>query len=323
MTYKLLGDPHLGRAFIRGVPLARRGDREKTQWADFTNSLMEVEGVDVHVCMGDIFDRWTVPYTVIFQTSQIYRRAATQNPDVQYYLIQGNHDASRDLERVSAFRLLKAILSDVPNIHIVDHETGPLRDEFGGVMIPWSPLWNAARMVEEYEDQIAGADTAFGHWDVVAIGDTDNLLPAEALKALGIQKAITGHDHTAREIELEGLPVVITGSMQPYSFAEDPEGWLYITVTLSELEALPEDELLNKCVRVVLAPGESLDRPIDCLQLRIKHEGSPDEDQPDLSVMVGDFSIERLFDEVMTEVGVSPDFILSARQRIEDERAKE
>ena len=44
-TIELLGDAHLGKPFIHGVPLHRRGDREKMVWADFERSISDTSAV--------------------------------------------------------------------------------------------------------------------------------------------------------------------------------------------------------------------------------------------------------------------------------------
>ena len=47
-TIEFQGDAHLGKPFIHGVPLHRRGDREKMLWADFERSVSQTSA-DIHV----------------------------------------------------------------------------------------------------------------------------------------------------------------------------------------------------------------------------------------------------------------------------------
>lgn len=339
LRVKLLGDPHLGRSFLNGTPLHRRGDRERLQWADFERSLTEVDGVDVHVCMGDLFDKWTVPYTTIFNAAQLYVRAAAATPLVHYFIVQGNHDASRDLERVSAFKLFSSIVSKQKNIHVVAGE--PLvYSVLGGsgiyvginrwegeevclVFIPWDPVENAAEMVSAHEGRIKNADCVFGHWDVVTAFASDNLIPAQALKDLGVKRAITGHDHNKRDMVINDLPVKITGSMQPYSFAEDDTGQLYMTLTLTELQVIQPEIIKDKCVRVRLLPGQSVDVIPDCLQWKVQRIGDADEEEVDMSVEFEGFSFEKVFGEVMDELKVQPNFRERALQKWDEEKAKQ
>src|SRR3546814_19137811 len=78
---------------------------------------------------------------------------------------------------------------------------------------------------------------------------TDTLFPYTTLFRSGLT-IYSGHYHLPGEYEVDGHTVVCTGSMEPYSHAEDPSGDLYVTLTLAELEA--RDDLHDKCVRVLL-----------------------------------------------------------------------
>lgn len=319
---ELLGDQHLGKRFRRGVPLDRRGDREATQWEDFERSLEAGLISKFHVNMGDIFDETVVPFGVVLRAAKAYISAAEAAPECQFVVIRGNHDASKDLDRVSAFGLFAAILDNGPsNIHVLNDDVLRLDDY---VFIPWHPVYEAAEMVERNAGRITGSTTAFGHWDVVAISDTSNLLPAKALRDLGVEQAVTGHDHNARELILDEMPVLVTGSMQPYSHSEDAEGELY--VTLSPQEVLEQaDRLKYKCVRVELLPGEIFDQMIDCYQLTTVVRGQEGtEDDLDASVEFEEFDFGRLLSQACEEADLKDaDFISLLKTRIDDERSRE
>ena len=323
-----LGDPHLGRSFLNGTPLHRRGDREIMQWADFEASLNRIpDGVKVHVCMGDLFDRWAVPFHVIRKAADAYKRAADLNPDVEYVILAGNHDLSKEVEKVSAFGLFSDILENHPNITIVVGFTHVVEIEGKRlVFVPWSPMLNASEMVDEFQGDLECADAVFGHWDVVAVGDTSNLIPTETFRILGVKQAITGHDHTSRRLTMHDIPVTVTGSMQPYSFSEDVDQVFYMTFTLEEYEAIlasgKEKLLENRCVRVILGPGESVSRVVDCLMFKTKQDGV-EEDTVDVAVEIGDFSFDRLFEEVLVGEGVDPEFISLTRKKVEEERVRQ
>ena len=73
----LLGDPHLGRKFVTGVPLDRRGDREKMQMEQFEDEVIGIPpGRHFHVCMGDLFDKHTVDNKWVDFAYETYRQAA-------------------------------------------------------------------------------------------------------------------------------------------------------------------------------------------------------------------------------------------------------
>lgn len=321
----MLGDPHLGRKFENNVPLHRRGEREEMQWADLARSL-ETD-CDVHVCMGDLFDKWFVSYDAIARAASIYLEASIRNSERLYYVLQGNHDASRDLERHSAFALFRKLLGDQVVVLGSEPEGFVLTDQHGsslyGVCLPWHPVLSALELVEAHANEISCADIVFGHWDVVAIGENPNIIPAAKLKELGVKQAATGHDHTARDMVIDGLPVIVTGSMQPYSFAEDPDGKLYVTLTLPELKTKLDgnpDALKDKCVRVILQPGEVIDFAVNALMLKpIKAIEAREEGE---AVEFAAFDFEHLFQQAMTAAGVNEEYIDLARSMWNIERAK-
>jgi hypothetical protein len=304
MKTHLLGDCHLGKKFDNGCPLHRRGDREKMQFDQFVAEL-EV-ACDLHIQVGDLFDRYVVPYSVVYRTAMAYRAAAKVNPDTTYVVLRGNHDASRDADRVSAFQLFAELVRPF-GVEVVDEQPLTIADH---VFIPWHPFITAAEMI----DKIVGTPKiAVGHWDIVQIGD--NSLPAAALRDLGIERAITGHDHLKRDLVLQGLPVHVTGSMQPFSHAEDPDGILYVTTTLAEL-----GDVTDKCVRLVLAHDEILDEAIDCLQLQIVRGGVDDVDLGDVDFEA--FDLATLFEQAREEVGLDEAFGGVVLKKLDEARAE-
>jgi DNA repair exonuclease SbcCD nuclease subunit len=321
LKIELLGDPHLGKKFRNGVPLDRRGDREKTQWADFEASLRNKD-CDIHVCMGDIFEDTVVPYEVVMRTAMMYRQACKAHPDRPYVLIRGNHDASRDLERTSAFDILLAMLHECQNFvgvseHLVmRYVEGPDEEVTVMAFIPWHPIRTSVEMANDAPD----GDIAFGHWDVVTVHDDHNRIPTEVLAMKGYKKVITGHDHLRRWLVIDNTDVFVTGSMQPYSHAEDPDGNLYVTLTLEELKAIDVATLVNKCVRVKLQKGETFSENINCLQLTCMREDQSDDDVVDVSVEFEEFDFNKLAAAAYAEAGVDPTFVEKANRKIDDAR---
>ena len=99
---KILPDPHIGRKFCTGVPLHRLGEREMSQMADLRRSLMD--GPETyHICTGDLFDRFVVPNHVLLAVYERYSVAALSRSDRQFVILRGNHDASRDVSKISSF----------------------------------------------------------------------------------------------------------------------------------------------------------------------------------------------------------------------------
>jgi hypothetical protein len=62
-------------------------------------------------------------------------------------------------------------------------------------------------------------------------------------------------------------------------------------------EALARDDLRDKCVRILLEPGEDMP-DLDCLQLTRKPVDGPDEEGVEIEVGIGAFNLhETLADE--------------------------
>jgi len=287
-----MGDPHLGRRFVSGVPLHRRGEREESVWRDFRASLTDPTELDVHVCMGDLFDRAVVPYDVVLRAARAYWQAAEAFPDRTYVVLKGNHDVGGDLAATTAFDVFKALVARKPNIMVVDHQPRGLITA-AGAMLAFCP-WDKTDQIEGM-----GGDAIFGHWDIHDFGSSRNVVPTRAVSGR-FPVAVTGHDHTPQTLERDGVTVIGTGSLQPFTHGEDPHGVLYRTMTLAELLELG-DGARDLCVRVLLEQGETLPADIDCLQLTAMRRGSEVEAEPvDLAAL----DIAALWKDAMAAHGV-------------------
>jgi DNA repair exonuclease SbcCD nuclease subunit len=303
LSIHVLGDVHLGKQFQHGVPLHRRGDREKMQFAQFVADL-DTE-CDIHIQVGDLFDKMFVSYSVIYAAYEAYRDACGRASPPLYVVMRGNHDASRDADKISAFQVFAAMVRPL-GVVVVDDEAAQFADNI--CVVPWHPFKTAIEMLPQ---DLTGK-TVYGHWDIV-MGDT-NQIPAAELKARGAVRAVTGHDHNARLMEIDGLPVAVAGSMQPYSHAEDPTGVMYKTLTLSELDEWGLT-LHDCCVRLVLAPGEVLDFPVDCLQLQVQRGTAEVIDE---QVDFEEFDFDHLWD--LATVDLTPEMKITARGRLDEAR---
>lgn len=292
-----LGDPHLGRTFIEGVPLHRRGDREKMVWADFENSLNNVSS-KYHVCMGDLFDKSYVPYTVILRAYRAYKNAAEKHPDTKFYILKGNHDWTRDLTNFSAFDVFAELVADIQNISVV---TGLLVNEDNMMFVAWHPT----NTIKDYGlvETMSQVRVAFTHSDVQDFGgENNNLIPTKELAKIGVETIYNGHIHKPETFTRDGVKVVGVGSMQPYAHGQNVNDDLYITLSLTELEETDLD-LTNRCVRVILEPGEELTQDVECLQLTVKRSRDVDDVIPDVDL--GNFDMELVFKKSLDDFGVN------------------
>lgn len=266
MKIEWLGDPHLGRKFETGVPLHRRGERERNQLAKFRASLMDATA-EVHVTMGDLFDKYIVPPEVVLFAAATYMEAAARNPNTLYVVLRGNHDVSKNADKASSWDLFVALVDAHGGIWAIDIEPAAYENL---LFVPYDPF-NYDHLEEHLGPDI---DTVFGHFDIVDFGG-HNVAPTELFARHGVKTLINGHDHLARQLTRHGVEIVVTGSMEPFTHAEDPTGQLYVTVSLDQLAV---GDFRDKNVRVVLKPGEALPDGVDCLSLTAKRVGS-DEDR--------------------------------------------
>lgn len=304
VEFEVCGDPHMGRPFRNGVPLHRLGDRERMQRADLQASLARGAGAAAHICMGDLFDKPKVDNRVVAQVADDYQMAARTNY-CPFFILTGNHDEMRDADFVSSFHLFTRIVDD--HVHVIRSE--PRRHTFGTatlVFIPWHPLKTALEMVDEHAELIRGADAVFGHWDVDRrLEGTDNYIPAERLVELGVKQAITGHDHVRRQMVIAGLPVQVTGSMQPYSHSEDPERKMYATCPADDVRrmvGMQPDYFKDTCLRVV---GDWDDPVPNCLQFKVVPEEMAEAEEALAQVQVADFSMKELWAQAFE--GIDPE----------------
>lgn len=273
MNYEVLGDPHLGRKFETGVPLHRRGEREHMQRQKFIDALMNAKA-EVHVTMGDLFDKFIVPPEVVLFAAHSYMAAADKNPNTLYVVLRGNHDVSRNRDKASSWDLFCALVDQHSNVWAVDY--APAEYE-GMLFVPYDPF-NYDHLEEHLH---AGISVVFGHFDIVDFGG-HNVIPTALFAKHGINLVVNGHDHLARMERRDGVDIIVTGSMEPFTHAEDKVGELYITTTLEEL---PHLDVTNKNVRVLLKPGETLPDDIDCLSLVAKRVNT----EEDISVDTTEF----------------------------------
>lgn len=307
MKIDIMGDPHLGKTFVHGVPLHRRGEREEMVWRDFEANLRATDA-DLHVCLGDLFDRAIVPFNVILRAADLYLSTAAQKPSTRFVILRGNHDVQKLLEKASAFDLFARLVASAPNITIV---TDAVMIE-GYLFVGYDPV---TPLADRITDAFAGARAAFFHAETETFGNDFNLIPTAKLAALGITQVYNGHEHKAARITRDGVEIEIVGSLQPYAHGEESDDRLYVTLTLDALETA--GDLMGKCVRVLLQPGEVLDREIDALQVTVKRESEAVEEQ---TVTLDGFDIDVLFWQAFAEAGVGDALTETMIERFHERR---
>lgn len=304
---KLIGDPHLGKEFRNGVPLHRRGEREAQQFKELRDQLLTPE-VDLIIIMGDLFDKFQVSNEVIMKFVRLTHEVHYEGmPKV--YVLMGNHDVTRNVNLISSFDLVSN-MNVARNFEFVSVNTLVGTDI---LLCPYNAFVHTSELFGPLKDLKYSA--IFGHWDTISFDDIGhNLLPY--FMAENTPLIVTGHEHTPKEWTLpNGTRIIVTGSMLPYSHAEDPEGKLYVTLSVEEFLKDPA-AYKDMCVRLLVEDGEELPEQIDVLQLTVKHVTK--EQQEEINVSLEEFSMKKLFTEAMTKFNVSEETIEKYWEKYQD-----
>lgn len=315
-----IGDPHLGRVFKTGVPSNRAGEREKSLYQTFFNLMNPKDPLikDV-IVMGDLFDRFIVSPTVVLSAYSLIRSAHESNPNIRYTIIPGNHDLSKDVTKKSSYEVLYNMLMPycLGNEHLKILLNNPMYDfvedptdaSFSILSYDcYNPFpehrWSFADKSADVWDE-ADHVLSFGHWDSLDILETGFTPSQELLDRCTL--TVSGHEHSYREyvypFDKNNNKVLFTGSMQPYSHAEDPDHLLYVTIDQDDLTDYDLSTLKYKCVRIYCDNTFALETPIDCLSLSYLYKESIQEDietVEDLSVV--DNSYRARMANMMTSI---------------------
>lgn len=295
-----IGDPHLGKKF-GGVPLHRRGEREKSQFKQFSDELNA--DTNITIMVGDLFDTFNVTNEVLLETMSIITEASVANPDKKFIFISGNHDVSRDANVRGSFEILDFYCCTLNNVMCYTYTHVYQWEDLSILLCPYSEFKSAYEEVSKFSKE--KFDLVVGHWDNVEIAGPHNLIPIQALQMI-TNTVVSGHIHVPYTIVADKLTVHGTGSMQPYSHAEDPKGDVYVTRTVQQIQlALLGNPraFSDKCLRVVIEKGEEIPENIDCLQLGVKVVSVTEKE--DYQVELGDFNFEQMFKDTFKENEVS------------------
>lgn len=304
----LIGDPHMGRTF-NNVPLHRRGERERSQLVDLKRHLNV--SCRTNIMVGDLFDKPLVDLKVVHAVTDLYEEAALNHPDTDFVALAGNHDLARQLRDKDgnpvrgSFHTFARMVAHLPNVYVL-FKPRVLNDV---AFFPWDWEVSAKDQVDALGNRYS---CAVGHWDLADFGGSvEHLVPTRALADHGCEVIYGGHYHVAGEYVVDGGTVHCTGSMQPYTHAEDPSGKLYRTVTLAELEEIDPTDLNLK---VILAPGETMPE-VDCLSLITVREGEFEAVEFN-EVDLGEFKVSVVLEQKFEELQVPAAVQLFIKEKI-------
>lgn len=285
-----IGDTHIGKRFRTGVPLNKLGEREELIYKLFEEQLNQEADAIIH--LGDLFDTPTISYDDLMRTFTLIRDVATHHPTCHYIFLAGNHDISKETNKICAFKILSYLLEIQSNVSFVYDEA---RYFYDLSMEVWPYM-----SYDQIRECLCGtrptvADICCGHFDEPFPPDIFNRF----------KEVHTGHIHVSKQVN----NITVHGSIIPMNFGEDPTGILYRTVSLEQFEEIinnPLDEQWQDyCYRIILKEGEVLPTGISCRQLiGVKEEVITSEEKQEEVAFDDTLNLEALFHEALDDTGL-------------------
>lgn len=269
ITIQIIGDPHLGKSFKQGVPKDLLGFREQLSLNVFRELLNKP--VNYIIIVGDLFDKFQVDSSVFYSVLSIIEESALSNPNTSYIYLNGNHDLSKEVDKISSFQLLAKYVSihqNISNVSIIlDKQESPLlKLEKDGIVLGLFHYNPFVSIDDEYNDTDLFIEEndypyriAFGHWETIDFNSDvfiNRQVPKKVLKYFNY--VITGHEHKPKLTITDNVPILTVGSMIPYAFGEQldvEENVNYVTTTIDCINSnLQNNELYYEfsCVRILV-----------------------------------------------------------------------
>lgn len=298
-TIQTIGDVHLGKKFS-GVPLHKRGIFE-AQVINRFKVLLNTKA-DFIVQPGDLFDEFNVDNALVLLAYKLIINAATKNPDIQYVILRGNHDDSKDLTKTSSFAIFATILeaADLSNVTVVGDEPMAIQTPKGNWIkfIGWSAKHSALELAQMGSQE--KMEAIFGHWDLSVPDNVSqhNMIP---LDHLNTELVVVGHTHIPSDTNRGGKRILVTGSLFPYAHGEQLDtDELFYTIKLADYDPEIHD---GKIVRFILEDGESIPDGDFLRVSAIPIAGGVEEIEEDDSVVEG-FDLVVLLKKYLAENGI-------------------
>lgn len=282
----IIGDVHIGKTFRTGVPKHRLGERELMVLSQLTELLNR--DVDYTVLVGDLFDKIRVSNTDLLRVIDIIENAVRSNPSIHYVVINGNHDMPKEVDRRSSFQIFEKYFSNnnFNNLKIVSTnlDTNIVEVKEHGVLLYFSHYNPFLSLDSEVPSEVFNTidrslypiRIAFGHWETIDFGSDhfiDRDVPSVVLENFNL--VVTGHEHKPKLTIVDNVPVLTSGSMQPYAYGEElpEETSFYRTLTTSQVNSCLEKDpeyFKDSYIRILTEVGDDLPENFECLSRTYK-----------------------------------------------------
>lgn len=313
-----IGDAHLGRVFKTNVALDRRGEYEERQFGAFDNLLnsSRPEGLEktnfIKCQVGDLFDKAVVSNQTVLLTLELLQHyeATSEEP---IYIISGNHDDSKSVTEPTSWDMLAKFFDGSDKVFFIKKwavHTFP--DNSQVLFVGWNIHQNVAQAFIEAEKAGFKPNLVVCHLDRISYGNDDNVIPYQFLRSKDVVSVVTGHEHKPFHFWEGEMSVIGTGSLLPYSHAEDPDSDYYITIKGFEnlqsfLEENNADFLKHKHVRVYIEEenmDEFLALDLNCLSLQVNKAEAISMEDAVTEVVVESYDAKTIWNQSVAETGL-------------------
>jgi len=221
MKIKVLNDLHLGVQRSAGTTVSSRQALHAFQIQQLHNLLNEdYQNIDYVLINGDLFDTFNVSTSVFFDTFRVFKGFLMRKGSPKLIFSEGNHDLSKDNQKISSLRLLYAILAEEHEVTYISEK--PVNFSAQVLIVPH------IRRQEDFEEHLETLceqteplpSFIFLHanYDNPFAGAFDHSLNVSAELAHKLQvrgsHLIFGHEHQRRKV---GDKLLITGNQIPTS----------------------------------------------------------------------------------------------------------
>ena len=313
-----IGDAHLGRVFKTNVALDRRGEYEEQQFEEFERLLKvsRPEGLEnshyIKCQVGDLFDKAVVSNQTVLRTLELlqFYEMTAEEP---IYIISGNHDDSKSVTEPTSWDMLAKFFDGSPKVFFIKKwavHTFP--DGSQVLFVGWNIHHNVAQAFIKAEESGFNPNLVVCHLDRISYGNDDNVIPYQFLKTKDIVSVVTGHEHKPFQFWEGEMKVTGTGSLLPYSHAEDPDSDYYITIKGFEdvrdyFGSKGEEFFRNKHVRVYIEEenmDEFLALDLDCLSLQVNKAEAINMEEAVTEVVVESYDAKTIWNRSVAETGL-------------------
>ena len=317
----IIGDVHIGKTFRTGVPKNRLGERESMILSQLTDLLDR--DVDYTILVGDLFDKVRVSNSDLYNLISIVDHAVISKPETTFAIINGNHDMPKEVGRISSFQLFQKYFERAShsNLKIISkHNLENIIKIPEKKVLLYLSHYNAFSSLDEEldNDLLLTQDDldnysyriAFGHWETIDFGSDhfiDRDVPSIVLQQFNA--VITGHEHRPKLTIVEHVPVLTSGSMQPYAYGEElpDEKDFYVTITSEAIkERLKKDPtaFAKSYVKILVESTEDLVEPFDCLGRTYKNVSTKQKDveEEDFVVHTEPLSFQKSLLQLLADV---------------------